>query len=146
MTSIFKSSIISFSITLLITLSVQAQSLDTLALDKYELVVESQYVIESHYNAEGAKSDIKSGKTLILFSGGFGGMPNFKNQKDEVFQRKYDVTFFSKGCVSIGVNEDEIGYNKVVFSYLDEKFGTGWRQEIRQDAFGLESDSSKTHD
>lgn len=91
----------------------------------------------SDYNKKGAFLAIKKNNIKILFSGGFGGMPNFKNKSDIQFQKKYKVEFFSQGCVRYGENEDEEGYNKIIFEYLDKKYGTKWRKEIRNDAIGF---------
>ncbi len=93
--------------------------------------------VYSRYNASGAACDIDSGKVRILFPGGFGGMPDFENPQDQNFQEKYKVEFWSQGCVRMGVDDDEEGYNWAVFEYLDEKYGEGWRDEIRPDAIGL---------
>ncbi|MNJ90881.1 hypothetical protein D3C87_85210 [compost metagenome] len=94
---------------------------------------------ESRYNAKGAPADLKSGTAQILFSGGLGGMPDFTSEKDNQFQRKYGVEFFSQGCVHMGPNEDETAYNRAIFAYLDKKFGEMWRYELRNDAIGFEA-------
>lgn len=94
---------------------------------------------ESHYNSKGAKQDLKQGKPLILFSGGFGGMPDFNSKADIDFQRKYQVKFYSQGCVRYGENENEEAYNQVVFQYLDQEYGKGWRDELRINAIGFKA-------
>lgn len=93
--------------------------------------------IKSDFNQEGAKKDIKDEKVRILFPGGFGGMPNFDNEKDITFQKKYSVEFFSQGCIRMGEDENEEEYNQTFFTYLDEKFGNQWRNEIRKGAIGI---------
>jgi hypothetical protein len=93
----------------------------------------------SPYNAEGAETAIKKAKTRILFPGGFGGMPDFSSPADKAFQTKYDVEFFSQGCVHSGENENEAAYNQVVFKYLDKKYGKAWRYELRDDAIGFDA-------
>lgn len=94
------------------------------------------YIMYSRYNASGAACDIDSGKVQILFLGGFGGMPSFDNVRDQQFQEKYQAEFWSQGCVRM-VGDDEEAYNWAIFEYLDEKYGEGWREEIRTDAIGL---------
>ncbi len=94
------------------------------------------YTFKSRYTKDGSKEDITNSQMRILFSGGFGGMPNFSNQKDKAFQKKYNVIFFSQGCLR-SPEDDQVGYNLTVFTYLDLKYGTKWRSEIRQDAIGL---------
>lgn len=101
------------------------------------IVAFNSTILKSHYSINGAKEDIANDKMRILFPGGFVGMPTFTNQKDKAFQRKYKVEFFSQGCVKYGEDEDEKGYNLTIFTYLDIKYGTKWRNEIRSDAIGL---------
>ena len=97
------------------------------------------FVFNSPYNKEGAKAAIKAGKPFILFPGGPGGIPDFKSQKDKEFQKKYHVKFFSQGCTHLGENENEAGYNQVIFEYLDQKYGDEWRLELPNDAIGFEA-------
>jgi hypothetical protein len=92
---------------------------------------------ESPYTLKGAKKDIKSGKPVILFHGGFGGMPDFSSEADKNFQRKYGVEFFCQGCSRMP-NDDQEGYNQVIFAYLDKKYGEGWRYELSEGAVGFE--------
>ncbi len=94
---------------------------------------------ESDYNKKGAKRDIKSNKIQVLFSSGpVGPALEFKSKKDKEFQEKYQVEFYTQGCVHMGEKEDEEGYNRTIFAYLDEKYGPEWRFEIRRDAIGFE--------
>lgn len=86
-------------------------------------------VFESPYTPKGAKKDIKSGKPVILFHGGLGGMPDFSSEADKNFQRKYGVEFFCQGCSRMP-NDDQEGYNQVIFDYLDRMFGKEWRYEL----------------
>jgi len=97
----------------------------------------SSIVFESPYTLEGAKNDIKIGKPRILFEGGFGGMPDFSSKADKIFQKKYNVKFYSQGCIRMP-NDDQEGYNKVIFAYLDKKYGEGWRYELQPGAIGFE--------
>lgn len=48
------------------------------------------------------------------------------------------MTFISQGCVRFP-EENETEYNFEIFKYLDEKYGTGWRKEIRADVIGLKN-------
>ncbi|AUC15797.1 hypothetical protein BTO06_11840 [Tenacibaculum sp. SZ-18] len=92
---------------------------------------------KSDFNIEGAKKAIKKEKIRILFPGGFGGMPDFDNEKDIAFQKKYSVEFFSQGCIRMGEDENEEEYNQTIFAYLDKKYGKKWRNEIRDGAIGI---------
>lgn len=114
--------------------------LDTISLSY--LFIPKSYAFVSHYNEEGAETDIKEGDARILFHGGFGGMPDFNSKGDKEFQKKYRVEFFSQGCLRSGEYEDEEGYNQVIFDYLDKKYGKAWRYELRDDAIGFNVPSS----
>ncbi|MGV3612172.1 MAG: hypothetical protein ACO1N0_14530 [Fluviicola sp.] len=92
---------------------------------------------ESPYTPKGARKDLKNGKPVILFHGGFGGMPDFSSEQDKAFQRKYGVEFFSQGCMRMP-DDDEEGYNQVIFDYLDKKYGVGWKYDLRYDAIGFD--------
>lgn len=92
---------------------------------------------KSEFNIEGAKKAIKEGNIRILFQGGFGGMPDFDNEIDIAFQKKYSVEFFSQGCIRMGEDENEEEFNQTIFTYLDKKYGKQWRNEIRNDAIGM---------
>lgn len=96
----------------------------------------SSIVFESPYSPQGAKKDIKIGKPLILFGGGFIGR-DFSSEADKIFQKKYHVEFHSQGCIQMS-NDDLDGYNKVIFAYLDKKYGEGWRYELQPGAIGFE--------
>jgi len=118
------------------SLSVQNIILDSHITALYEPST-IQIKLESEYNIEGAKKAIRSNKMKILFPGGWAGVPDFDNGKDLEFQKKYNVDFLSQGCVRFGENEDEEGYNLVIFEYLDDEFGLEWRNEMRTDAIGF---------
>lgn len=97
------------------------------------------YVFNSRYNKAGALQDIKKHDMQILFSGGFGGMPDFSKAEDRLFQKRYGITFHSQGCVHYGTEENEAAYNQTIFAYLDKTYGSKWRYELRSDAIGFEA-------
>jgi hypothetical protein len=91
--------------------------------------------LNSGCHAKGAKKDLQRGKAIIWFPGGITGC-DFSSKADQEFQKKYGVQFISPGCSRIG-DEGPEAYNKVIFQYLDKKYGTGWRDELRTDAKGF---------
>ncbi|CAL2103847.1 conserved exported protein of unknown function [Tenacibaculum sp. 190130A14a] len=95
------------------------------------------YQPESHFNSKGAKKDIANDNIKILFAGGLMGIPDFNNEKDTFFQKKYSVKFYSQGCLRNGKNENEEAYNQTIFLYLDKRYGKVWRNEIRENVIGL---------
>ncbi len=103
----------------------------------------SPIILKSAYTPEGARRDIKSGNPVILFWGGFGGMPDFNSKEDKVFQKKYNVTFYSQGCLRLP-GDDQEGYNHVIFDYLAKKYGEGWRYELSEGAVGFDYPEPKT--
>ena len=122
----------------LMTAGINAQSeKDSTELKKSDSYYAIKVEIKSDFNIEGAKKDIKKENIRILFSGGFGGMPDFDNKKDIAFQKKYSIEFFSQGCIRIGMDGNEEEYNQTIFTYLDKKYGKKWRIEIRDGAIGI---------
>lgn len=96
---------------------------------KYEILLSS-------FNRQGAITDIEKGEIKLLLPGGIAGSPRLPN--DKFFEEKYTLSFLSQGCVRFP-EENETQYNYVVFKYLDEKYGTDWRDEVRKDVIGLKN-------
>lgn len=96
-----------------------------------------EYSPQSHFTADTAKLDIEQNEVKIIFLGGFGGIPDFKNKKDSLFQIKYNVSFYSEGCMRSSSDEDLLMYNETIFNYLDSSFGKEWVKEIRDGAIGF---------
>ncbi len=115
--------------------------IDTFNLGKFLHFNSSQIfcLFYSRYNKAGALQDIKKHEMQILFSGGFGGMPDFSSAEDQLFQKRYGLTFHSQGCLRSGEGENEAEYNQTIFAYLDKTYGTKWRYELRKDAIGFEA-------
>jgi hypothetical protein len=85
-------------------------------------------------NKEKAISDIKSGNIKIILSS---GEAPIVYKTDKRFERKYNVSFSEYGCEAVA-HESLYDYNTTVFEYLDKKYGTKWRNQIRKDVVGLE--------
>lgn len=90
----------------------------------------------SSYNKQGALKDIEKRDVKLLLPGGIVGSPELPN--DSIFEEKYNLTFISQGCVRF-YEENETEYNSEIFKYLDKKYGTDWRKEVRTDVIGLEN-------
>jgi hypothetical protein len=83
-------------------------------------------------DAQQAKQDILNGKPRLLLIGGIAPI-YYKGQ--EVFERKYKVSYNEYGCTP----PDEKcvkAYNKVIFAYLDKQYGRKWRKAVRKDVIG----------
>ena len=90
-------------------------------------------------DADFAKAAIENGKPRILFPLKLTGVSHFHSKADKEFQKKYGVTFFRKDSVRIE-GDDEAGYNRVIFAFLDQKFGNQWRFDLRADAIGFKAE------
>jgi len=80
-----------------------------------------------------ANTDIKKGKLKLLIQGGIVAT-HVKGQ--ELFEQKYGVVYYDFGCV--GPSDIRIeAYNKVIGTFMDRKYGKGWRKEVRKDVRGI---------
>ncbi|TNF45992.1 MAG: hypothetical protein EP305_12460 [Bacteroidetes bacterium] len=91
----------------------------------------------SPYNPDGALYDIKKKKVKLLFPGGFAGTPNLDSKAAKAFSKKYDVDLICQGCLR-NEGDDEEGYNRLVFAYLDQLYGNAWRNELPEIPVGME--------
>ena len=82
------------------------------------------------FTKEKAKTDIEKGLIQLFLQGGI--ISASTKDGDQAFCEKYNLVFKSRTCVDHPLN-----YNLEMFNYLDEKYGIGWRKEIRQDVIGL---------
>jgi len=88
---------------------------------------------ECSINGDIAQRDISEHKPRLLI---IGGIAPVWYESDPEFQEKYGVTYFDFGCISPGL-ECASQYNKVIFKYLDQKYGKSWRKEVRKDVVGF---------
>lgn len=91
-------------------------------------------IITPRFTKETAKRDIKSEYFTLVLPGGIISAPT--KEGDPEFCEKYHVKFISQTCTRLP-GEKFAEYNTEIFQYLDEKYGTDWRSEIRQDVIGL---------
>lgn len=83
--------------------------------------------------SEKAQKDIKSGKPMLLLSGGIAPV---STPKDDYFEKKYAIKYHDFGDSPQNA-KCSAAYNKVVFAFLDKKFGKAWRRDARADVIGL---------
>ncbi|MEQ8908958.1 MAG: carboxypeptidase-like regulatory domain-containing protein [Vicingaceae bacterium] len=86
------------------------------------------------FNANTANRDILNDSISLLLLGGI--VTRAITDEDSKFEEKYKVNFLSRGCIRLG-EDNEAEYNKVMFEYLDKKYGKKWRKEVRKDVIGL---------
>lgn len=92
--------------------------------------------LASPYTESGAFNDIKNKKVKLLFPGGFAGTPNLDSKEALAFSKKYGVDLICQGCIRYP-EDDEEGYNKLVFAYLDQLYGNAWRKELTHTPVGM---------
>jgi hypothetical protein len=72
---------------------------------------------------------------LQFFCGG-GIAPVAIMPADKIFEIKYSVKYHLLDCFMPEL-DDLNAYNQQVALYLDKRYGTGWRQTVRPDIFGV---------
>jgi hypothetical protein len=103
----------------------------------------SRIITNSEYNTSGAirlgndieearrlaQLDIEKGIPFLNLVSGFS--PQFY-EKDKVFEQQFEVYYYEHGCVGPSPEVVE-AYNKVIFDYLQAKYGNSWRRLVRKD-------------
>lgn len=85
------------------------------------------------YSGKRAEYDLRKGRVIVLLPGGFIGTPLY--HEDSLFMEKYHIQYQSLGCIQM-VDDDYAGYNRVMFRYLDRRYGHSWRKRVHKDVFG----------
>lgn len=80
-----------------------------------------------------AKYDIARGTPFLLLQSGISPVVY---AADHTFENRYKVSYLESGCT--GSREKlASAYDRIIFAYLDVKYGQKWRKEIRPDVIGL---------
>ncbi|TCD17641.1 hypothetical protein EZ456_22760 [Pedobacter psychrodurus] len=85
------------------------------------------------YSVKLANTDLKNGSVKFLIRG---GIVSIYVKGQELFEKKYAVDYYDFGCI-MHANISIEDYNKVVASFMDRKYGRGWRKEVRKDIQGI---------
>jgi hypothetical protein len=72
---------------------------------------------------------------MLLLSGGIAPV---YSPKEDKFEQKYMVKYHDFGDVAPDI-KCITTYNKVIFQFLDKKFGKSWRKDARNDVIGLKN-------
>ena len=101
----------------------------------FALEVDSATCVNSKTEAQ---LDLDRGKVQLMLQGGFAPV-HIAGQ--ELFERKYKLSYFDLGCV-VPSNLCIAHYNAEVAKFLDKKYGKTWRKEVRKDVTGLQPTSA----
>ena len=78
------------------------------------------------------QADLDSGLVRIYVPG---GLVSQSNQYSELMKERYNIDFYSQGCIQLYPEEYLMAYNATVFSHLDEKYGAEWREFLVVDTY-----------
>jgi len=93
--------------------------------------VDRVVILRAHCNYDSALavSDIRRGRPRILLHGGIA--PLAYGVQDRAMERKYRFRYKEFGDQIENPLQCDEQYNRVVFGFLDRKYGTGWRDSVR---------------
>jgi hypothetical protein len=86
-------------------------------------------------SAERAKKDLQVDSMKLFFVSGFAGYE--KTDNDRRFERLFKIYFIDLGCVDPGFCKEE--YNRVIISFLDQRYGKRWHDLVDIPAFRTKS-------
>jgi hypothetical protein len=91
------------------------------------------YIDSKEAATEIAENDIKNGLPFLLLQSGISPV---SYPDDYKFEETFEVHYFDLVCTG-PKQEYVIAYNKRIFSYLSESFGSKWKRKVRKDVIGL---------
>lgn len=95
--------------------------------------LESNHFTEEMISVESAKRVLEEGNAELLLIGGIS--PTVVIDQRE-FKRKYGVYYYDFGDLPIFSDEEIAKWNRVIFEWLNEHYGTKWQKDVRQDVIG----------
>lgn len=93
--------------------------------------VNTVVILKAHckYDSALAVKDIRSGRPRILLHGGIA--PTALSSEDDAMERRYRFRYWDFGDQFENPYQCDEQYNRVVFRFLDSKYGNGWRDSVR---------------
>ena len=85
---------------------------------------------ECEYSKEQAEKDWKNGNPKLLLVGSIA--PLAKSRSDKRFERNFGVKYLDFGCTP-PIIDCILIYNQRIFEFLDNKYGSSWRNSVRSD-------------
>ena len=85
---------------------------------------------ECEYSKEQAEKDWKNGNPKLLLVGSIAPIAN--SRSDKRFERNFGVKYLDFGCTP-PIMDCILIYNQRIFEFLDNKYGSSWRNSVRSD-------------
>ncbi len=109
--------------------------------EKYDVTIKTASITDfecylispDQVNKYLAEIDIREGHPRLMIPGGISPIMFYGQEK---WEHKYGVEYENYGCTA-PPEKQMAEYNRVIFDYLDNKFGVAWRKDIRKDVVGL---------
>lgn len=93
----------------------------------------------SAYNELVAQRDLASGRPKLFL---LGGIAPLKRTIDSSIEIQFGFSYHDLGCVRPVDDRCLREYSRVVFTYLDRKYGKEWRTKVRQEVLFLTNPST----
>lgn len=116
------------------------RSLLCLSLTTITTVVGAQ--ILRQYTVESALADLGKGTADLIL---VGGIAPIVYTGQERFKEKYGIGYNDFGDVPECSDEEMITYNAVLFSWLYDRYGLAWLNDVRSDVEGLQEWKKNKH-
>ena len=88
------------------------------------------------FNDSVAKTDITTGNIRLIEDYPDQGNYHYTPENGTLFEKKFLLKIVSISTIRIEGNNEE-KYNKVIFKYLDKKFGDDWRKNAPSNIIGI---------
>lgn len=86
------------------------------------------------YNQLTAQRDLEKGTPKLFLPGGIAPL---RRAEDPSIEKRFGFSYHDFGCVRLVDDRCLLAYSRVVFSYLDKKYGKAWRAGVRKDVLFL---------
>lgn len=106
------------------------------AFAQHEASFVSASIASPKYTKESAKKALNNGTAKLVVIGGTSFPLNVR--QDDLFKTKYGVGYEIMGDVVDGTPREMKNYNFTIFTWLEEKYGKGWLNDVRKDVVGYD--------
>jgi hypothetical protein len=125
---------ITFSSLLMLTVIIMAVASTTNRQTQEQTNPIQDSLCDGIYSKRQALNDIKAGKARLLVQG---GIAPIYYPTDKTFRETYKIGYEIFGCVAPGPIECLQEYNETIFKHLSGTYGNDWKNEVRKDVIGL---------